>query len=245
MRVSRILVGVIFIVLIAWGIIWLEEHGYFNRPVVTHLGMVKSDNPPTPAPDTTAPNNTPQNPTPTVVQGDPDAEYAATRAAWIAAMLVGIAGAEAAARHASSSPHGYFRKQLKDLPPATLAQSDAPWARQVRLAADPGEPMLAVPFEPSLFLLAGRPPMNRYVYYLPWDADYTRHPWLGIQHDLCADVERNPPPVIYDNGWIVWDKYDPAKYMACLTPILARQYRPMPDAPHFFVRADRAARVGK
>ena len=79
MRVSRILVGVIFIVLIAWGIIWLEEHGYFNRPVVTHLGMVKSDNPPTPAPDTTAPNNTPQNPTPTVVQGDPDAEYAATR----------------------------------------------------------------------------------------------------------------------------------------------------------------------
>jgi hypothetical protein len=169
----------------------------------------------------------------------------ATRVAWIAGMAVCIAGVEAAARQASTSPHGYFRKQLKHVPPASLAQSDAPWAEKVRLAADPGEPMLVVPFEPNRYLLAGRPPMNRYVYYLPWDADYTRHPWLGIQHDLCADVQRNPPPVIYDNGWTVWAEYDPAKYMACLTPILAKYYRPMPGEPHFYVRADRAARLEK
>ncbi len=168
-----------------------------------------------------------------------------TRIAFAAAMAICIAGAEAAARHATSSPHGYTRKDVKNLWPATLAQTDALWAQQVRRVTDPDERMLALPFEPSLYLLAGRLPMNRYVYYLPWDADYAKHPWLGLAHDICTDLPRDLPPVIYYNGWTVWGRYDPAKYMACLQPILAAKYRPMPDAPYFFVRADRVGRLGK
>jgi hypothetical protein len=169
----------------------------------------------------------------------------AARLAWAAAMGLGIVGAEAAARQASSSPHAFVRKQLKNLPPATLAQSDEVWARRVRQVTDPDERILAVPFDPGLYLLAGRLPMNRYVYYLPWDADYAKHPWLGLDHDLCGDLRRDPPPVIYYDGLVVWGHYDPARYMACLQPILAGKYRPMPDAPFFFVRADRMARLSK
>jgi hypothetical protein len=161
----------------------------------------------------------------------------------VAAAALLIAGAELAARQARGSPQGFLRSDLRDLPPATLARSDAPWAVKIRQVTAPGEPILVVPFQPDIYFQAGRPPMRRYVYYLPLDADYARHPWLGITRDLCADVARDPPPVIYDNFWVVWDRYDPRQYMACLTPILARMYRPMPGELKLYVRADRLSRL--
>jgi hypothetical protein len=167
------------------------------------------------------------------------------RTIWTGAAALVVAGAEFGAREAVTTPGHYTRAQLPGLPAASLAQSDAPWARQVRMVTDPSERMLAVPYAPDLYLLAGRAPMLGFVFYLPWDADYARHPWFGVQHDLCAALKRNPPPVIYDNGWVVWNLYDPARYIACLRPILATQYTPMPGAPSFYVRTDRMARLSR
>ena len=166
-----------------------------------------------------------------------------SRLAWIAGLALLICGAEFVARHAVSSPHGYTRRALRDVTPGTLAQSDEAWARKVRRVTDPSERILAVPFWPDMYMRAGRLPIERYMYYLPWDADYARHPVLGLDRDLCADVARDPPPVIYDNNWIVWNKYDPRRYAACLSPILAKLYRPMPGEAYFYVRADRMARL--
>ncbi len=163
----------------------------------------------------------------------------------VAAVALLITGAELVARHARASPQAFLRADLRDLPKFSLARSDVSWAVKVREVSAPGEPILAVPFYPDIYFRVGRPPMRRYVYYLPWDADYARHPWLGIAHDLCADVKRDPPPVIYDNFWVVWGSFDPRQYMACLTPILATMYRPMPGEPDFYVRADRVARLQK
>jgi hypothetical protein len=166
-------------------------------------------------------------------------------AGWIGVMAVVVAGVEGVARTAPSSPHGYDRAQLANTQAGSLALSDAVWAREVRQVSAPGENILALPFWPDLYPLAGRPPMTGYVFYLPWDADYARHPWFGLSHDLCADLARTPPPVIYYNGWIVWNKYDPKHYMACLLPILATQYRPMPQADFFYVRTDRMPRLDR
>ena len=165
------------------------------------------------------------------------------RIGWVAAMAVMIIGAEATARRATTSIGNYTRKQMHHVPFASLAQSDDPWAQHIRQVTAPNERVLALPYWPDLYPLAGRLPMERYVYYLPWDADYAKHPALGVTHDICIDLPRDPPPVIYYNGWTVWGKYDPAKYMACLLPILAEKYRPMPGAPYFFVRTDRMARL--
>jgi hypothetical protein len=163
------------------------------------------------------------------------------RIAWSGAACALVAGAEAVARQATTTPHGYHRSELATLAPASLAMSEAPWARRIRQVTTAQERILAVPFWPDMYPLAGRLPMKGYVIYLPWDADYARHPWFGVQHDLCADIRRDPPPVIYDNGWVVWNLYDPARYMACLQPILATRYTPMPGAPFFYVRTDRMA----
>jgi hypothetical protein len=154
-----------------------------------------------------------------------------------------IVGAEFTARAAISSPQGFTRRQIREQPPASLMQSDAPWARDTRTVTAPDEPILAIPFEPDIYALAGRMPMDRYIYYLPWDADYARHPWLGIKRDLCLDIVRTPPPMIYYNGWVVWNKWDPQHYIACLLPILAAQYRPMPGEKNFYVRLDRVNRL--
>lgn len=43
MRLSRVFVGLVVIALIALGIIYLEDHGYFNNPRVDGLGLMKSD----------------------------------------------------------------------------------------------------------------------------------------------------------------------------------------------------------
>jgi hypothetical protein len=87
--------------------------------------------------------------------------------------------------------------------------------------------------------------MPGYVLYLPWDADYAASPWFGVQHDLCADLRRRPPPVIYDNNWMVWSRYDPRVYMACLTAVLHELYVPAPDVANFYIRKDRVAAWGK
>jgi hypothetical protein len=163
----------------------------------------------------------------------------------VVAVALVIASAELVERHAASSPHGLLRADMRDLPRSSLARSDASWAIKVREVSAPGEPILVVPFQPDIYFEVGRPPMRRYVYYLPLDADYARRPWLGIARDLCDDIKRDPPPVIYDNFWVVWGLYDPRQYMACLTPILTSRYQPMPGEADFYVRTDRIARLKK
>ena len=168
-----------------------------------------------------------------------------TRLAWIAAMAVFVMISEVTARHAVTALGNFTRDQMIRLPFESLAQSDDFWARKIRQVAAPNERILALAYSPNVYLLAGRLPMERYVYYLPWDADYAKHPVLGLTHDICADLPRDPPVVIFYNRLSVWGKYDPAKYMPCLLPILATKYRPMEGAPDYYVRADHATRVTK
>jgi hypothetical protein len=167
----------------------------------------------------------------------------AARAGYVLLLGLVVAGVELVARHATSSPQGFTRAEMHTLLPESLAPGEEPWAVQIRRVTSPDERILAVPYNPDVYAIAGRLPINGYLYYLPWDADYARHPWFGLQHDLCADIRRNPPPVIYDNQWRVWGRWDPKQYMACLTPILAAQYRLMPGETDFYVRLDRVNRL--
>ena len=109
----------------------------------------------------------------------------------------------------------------------------------LRRATAPDERILALPFDPMLYFQAGRQPMRGYYLYLPWDADYARRPWFGVTHDLCVDLQKDPPPVVFYNGWVVWDQYDPRVYMKCVLDVIAKLYVPAPGAPDFFVRRDR------
>jgi hypothetical protein len=155
-----------------------------------------------------------------------------------ALLAITLVAAEAAARTATTSPDGYTRAQLLTRRPSPLEQSDAPWAQRLRQAVHPGEPILALPIMPQIYIAVGRPPMPGFDHYFPWDADYARHPWHGYGRDLCAALSYSPPPVIYDTDWVVWGLYAPKDYMPCLYATLAKSYTRLPNSL-FYIRNDR------
>jgi hypothetical protein len=163
------------------------------------------------------------------------------RAGIVALFALAILGAERTARAALTSPHGYTRGELQALPAIHLVQSDAEWARRLRHAVAPDEHFLALPFAPDLYTEAGRLPMPGFYYYFPWDTDYARHPWFGREHDICAALRRAPPPVIFDNDWVVWGQFAPKDYMPCVGALLASSYWRVSQNDFFYVRHDRVA----
>ena len=161
------------------------------------------------------------------------------RFAVMASCVLVALSAEAMCRRAYSTPDQFTRAQMLAQPPQALGLSQGPWAVALRRATAPDERILALPFDPMLYFQAGRQPMRGYYLYLPWDADYARRPWFGVTHDLCVDLQKDPPPVVFYNGWVVWDQYDPRVYMKCVLDVIAKLYVPAPGAPDFFVRRDR------
>jgi hypothetical protein len=155
-----------------------------------------------------------------------------------AIVAITLVAAEAAARTATTSPDGYTRAQLLTRRPSPLEQSNAPWAQRLRQAVHQGEPILALPIMPQIYIAVGRLPMPGFDHYFPWDADYARHPWHGYGRDLCAALSHSPPPVIYDTDWVVWGLYAPKDYMPCLYATLAKSYTRLPNSL-FYVRNDR------
>lgn len=152
--------------------------------------------------------------------------------------LACIALAELAARHAIASPSGLTRAGLAAAPHQDLGPSDDALSRRVRALTTPTDRVLALPYDPGFFTAAGRLPIAKYHDYLPWEADYARHPWFGRDRDLCVDLPRERPKVIRYERWSVWGTYDPDRYMACVPALLRRDYVPDPTWPDLWIRRD-------
>jgi hypothetical protein len=110
-------------------------------------------------------------------------------------------------------------------------------AERIDALLAPNERLLALVYQPDLYLAANRLPIPGFFAYLPWDAAYARRPWFNRPHDLCASLTTNPPKVIvFDNA--VWWGYQPRDYMPCLLALLASQYRADPDFPTLYEHSD-------
>ncbi len=152
----------------------------------------------------------------------------------VAIIATGVIGAEAVARGATWS-----HKRILAVEPFHYAVSPLPDFVEIRRIVRPGERMLALVYSPPVYLWADRLPMRKYHEYLPWEADYARHPWFGQDRDLCVDLARDPPPLVYFDNWTVWDKYEPRAFMPCVIAILAERYERDPGFPLLYVRRDR------
>ncbi|MBV9758436.1 MAG: hypothetical protein JO047_15420, partial [Alphaproteobacteria bacterium] len=141
--------------------------------------------------------------------------------------------------YAVASPSGLTYRQLEQLPASELGLLDTPMFRRVRAIVSPNERVLALVYDPGFYLAAGRLPIDKYYQYLPWDADYAKAPWFGRDHDLCADLARSPPPLIYFDDWKVWNTFAPEDYMPCVLDILARTYDRSAEFPKLYIRKDR------
>jgi len=126
------------------------------------------------------------------------------------------------------------------MPRVGIGLSTAPEFVRIRELVHPDEHILAVPYAPGLYMGADRMPMDRYFYYLPWDAAYAKAPWFGQTHDLCVDLPKAPPRLIYFDHYVVWDRYDIRDYAPCLFAFLKAHYRRQTDFPDLYVRADGA-----
>jgi predicted methyltransferase len=141
----------------------------------------------------------------------------------LAAALL-LAGFHAAAHAALYTPYGLDPASMAALPRWPLpARSDAPVFARVRALVGPQEPILALTYQPSFYLLADRRPMDGFYTYFPWDADYARSPWFGIRRDLCAALTTRPPPLIVLDQVPIWG-HRPIDYMPCLFAALRRDY---------------------
>ena len=164
--------------------------------------------------------------------------------AWTVMVGAGVAGAEITARQALCSPGGLTRSQLIAVPPDRIGLSDDPTSGEIRTLLPRGDRMLALVYAPNIYLRAGRLPMDKYYEYLPWDADYAVSPWFGRERDICADLARSPPPVIYFDNWRVWDALAPESFMPCVVELLASNYKNVPGFSDLYTRRTPTPTVG-
>lgn len=146
------------------------------------------------------------------------------------------------ARHAVSSPFGQTAAQRHAVGWHRFRENPTVgFATLIRKYAAPDERVLVLPYNPDVYIYANRLSMKKYHAYLPWEADYAAHPWHGYTRDICVDLPKDEPPVIYYDHWVVWGAYPAEKFMPCFLQVLEKDYTQMPDDQFIYVRKDRLA----
>ena len=151
---------------------------------------------------------------------------------------------EHTARQATNTPWGMTRAEVLASPGYDMnVDRQTPVLRTLRAALRPGERMMALVYSPTIFLNAGVLPVRGFHEYLPWEADYARHPIAGRSRDLCVTLDADPPPVIWYDGWVVEGRWAPSSFIPCLTRVLAERYVPDASNGQLFIRRDRVGQA--
>ena len=156
-----------------------------------------------------------------------------------------VAGLTAAMRPALYTPFDMTEATIEHTPRWPIGgPSDGLFFQHIRELVGPGERILALAYQPNLYLLADRLPMDGFYAYFPWDADYAKAAWFDRPRDLCLTLKRTLPPVVVYNDYPIWGR-PPVSYIPCLLPVLKQDY--VEDARlhdvhgRLFVRRDRAS----
>ena len=122
-----------------------------------------------------------------------------------------------------------------------IGVSQDPLPAHIRNATRADDSILVLPYAPHIYLETDRQPMNRYHDYFPVDADYAKSPWFGRTHDLCVDLPKPPPAVIYilsrDFFFIGTDGH----YLDCVFSYVAAHYRQSKQFHGLYLRSDIAS----
>jgi hypothetical protein len=120
---------------------------------------------------------------------------------------------------------------------------DAPFIRRIQAGVQPQEKILALVYQPQLYINADRLPISGFYAYFPWNADYAAAPVFGLKADICATLKASEPPLIaYDDSFRPFR--DPHDYAACVFSLIGRDYVRDPIFPQYFWRRDRATKQG-
>lgn len=98
--------------------------------------------------------------------------------------------------------------------------------------------LLALEYNPIVYIRADRNPMSGAFFYFPWQAAYNRKPFKGYEFDMCSDIQHKRPAVIWFFNWRVWNKYSIEMYEPCVLPLITRDYMPIGFNSPWYVRND-------
>lgn len=128
------------------------------------------------------------------------------------------------------------RDELQKKSPTLLKESDKSLYKFVRSFVAKDEHVQALVFEPSFYIYSNRRPASGQYYYLPWQAEYNKHPVPGYCIDICQDIKNNQPPLVFFDHWTVWGSYSLDTYEPCVKRILDSSYLPLNQTSTLYVR---------
>lgn len=106
---------------------------------------------------------------------------------------------------------------------AVLGPSNSEDMQFLRQIVAPDEGVLQLPFNLLFYVWSDRLPATGIFYWLPWMDAYIKHPLNGYPLDLCEQMKKTPPKVIYYTDDAIWD--NPTEvWMSCFKKLLKDRY---------------------
>jgi hypothetical protein len=139
-----------------------------------------------------------------------------------------------------------LRQAIGTLPMTKIAGSEEN-ADLIRSVTSPDDRILVFTWANFIYLFAGRLPASGYFFYFPWQAEYSRHPVLGINIDVCGDIRTKRPKAILRDGqpafFLPLPQFQWASYGGCIDEALAEDYVKLLNRP-LYLRRDVFAASG-
>jgi hypothetical protein len=143
---------------------------------------------------------------------------------WPALALVG------ALLVAGMTAQAFVPTSLYGLPVSTYYSTKGPLYERkdaefelVRTIVGEDEGILQVPFDLYRYVWAGRNPASGVFFWMPWMHDYGQQPILGYDLDVCDEIERTQPKIIYFADFAVWG-HPTDRWMGCVKELVASRY---------------------
>lgn len=101
----------------------------------------------------------------------------------------------------------------------------------------PHDRIAAYTFKAKEYLLAKRLPAASDFFYLPMQKLYFERPILGVSKNVCDELRRVRPKIMYIDQWSIDEKHPWTGYGACIQEFATEQYVNIGGKP-YYVRKD-------
>lgn len=111
------------------------------------------------------------------------------------------------------------------------------FAQLAQSLTEPHDRIIAYTFQNHQYIFANRLPAIGNFFYFPWQANYYSHPILGIQTNICQDIENARPKLMLIDKMFVNSEWRWDSYAGCIDQVLDRHYTQL-RGKHYYVRND-------
>jgi hypothetical protein len=121
---------------------------------------------------------------------------------------------------------------------AEIKRDESDIYRYIRSITRKEGDLLALVLNPIIYIKAERLPASGHHFYLPWQAAYSRNPIQGYRIDICDDIKRNNPAVVWLFNLRVWERYTLQNYEPCVIRAINDGYTPLAFDSPWYIRND-------